>query len=201
MDRADVVQRVRQLYTNNGSSPVQQPDLRVVSCHLGGSSSVTGLRSGLAIGNSLGMSPQSGIPHNNRVGELDSFALPFMMKSRKLSLEQAEQILCKESGLKGLSGGLNDVRDITAAAEKGDDRARLALEVFVHQVRHWIGAYFLQLNGLDALVFTAGIGENRVGLRSAICQDLHELGIKLDESINAGARGNRLSVQQTQRCE
>jgi acetate kinase len=173
---------------DGGRSPVKEPKLRVISCHLGGSSSVTGILNGLGIGNSLGMSPQSGLPHNNRVGDLDSFALPFLMRTTGITLEQAERQLCKESGLKALSGGTNDMRDITTQAVQGDPRARLAIEVLVHQTRHWIGSFFLQLNGADALVFTAGIAENNAEIREAICRDLDQLGIVLDPAVNAKTR-------------
>jgi acetate kinase len=182
--REDVAQRARQLYVDGGKSPVRQPALRVVSCHLGGSSSVTGIRNGVAIGNSLGFSPQSGAPHNNRVGELDSFVLPFLMRTLGLTLDEAEKLMCQESGLKALSGGHNDIRDIAARAGQGDAAAQLALDVFAHQIRHWIGSYFLQLNGLDALVFTAGIGENRTTVREAICRELDHLGLILDPQLN-----------------
>jgi acetate kinase len=185
--RDDVAQRARQLYVDGGASPVRKPNLRVISCHLGGSSSITGILNGVAIGNSMGLSPQSGLPHNNRVGDLDSFALPFLMRSTGLTLDEAERLMCKESGLKALSGGANDLRDIQTKAEQGDARAQLALDVLVHQTRYWIGAYHLQLNGLDALVFTAGIGENRPSCRTAICKDLDQLGITLDPKLNAQA--------------
>ena len=104
LGREDVAQRARRLYVDGGKSPVKDSPLRVVSCHLGGSSSVTGILNGVGIGNSLGMSPQSGLPHNNRVGELDSMALPWMMRSAGLTVDEAERQLCKESGLKALSG-------------------------------------------------------------------------------------------------
>jgi acetate kinase len=192
--RNDVAARARQLYVNNGASPVDQPDLRVISCHLGGSSSVAGILNGVAIGNSLGLSPQSGLPHNNRVGDLDSFALPFVMRCTGISLDEAERLLCQESGLKALSGGFNDIRDIQAEAGKGNARAQLALEVFTHQARHWIGAYLLQLNGADALVFTAGIGENRAEIREAICRNLDQLGIVLDPELNAQAQATETVI-------
>ncbi len=184
LGRKDVAQRARQLYVDGGKTPVGKPDLRVISCHLGGSSSITGILNGVAIGNSLGMSPQSGLPQNNRVGDLDSFALPFVMRSTGLGLDEAERIMSKESGLKALSGGANDIRDIQAQAEQGNSDAQLALDVFVHQTRHWIGAFFLELNGADALVFTAGIGENRAPLRQAICRNLDHLGVALDPDLN-----------------
>lgn len=194
LGREDVAQRVRRLYVDGDTGPVLTPDLRVISCHLGGSSSITGILNGVAIGNSLGMSPQSGLPHNNRVGDLDPFALPFLMRSAGLTLDEAERLMCKESGLKGLSGGYNDIRDIHTQAAQGNTRAQLALDVFVHQARHWIGSYFLQLNGADALVFTAGIGENRAELRQAICENLDQLGVVLDPAANNSAKGQEAAI-------
>lgn len=183
LGRTDIAERVRRLYVDGGIGETPpKPDLRVISCHLGGSSSITGIRNGVAIGNSMGLSPQSGLPHNNRVGDLDSFAIPLMMRSG-LSLGEVERQLCEESGLKGLSGGFNDIRDIQSQAGQGSAAAKLALDVFVHNARHWIGSYFLQLNGADALVFTAGIGENRAEIREAICANLDQLGIVLDPNL------------------
>jgi acetate kinase len=184
LGRDDVAERARRLYVEREASPVREPGLRVISCHLGGSSSITGILNGVAIGTSMGLSPQSGLPQNNRVGDLDSFALPFLMRSAGLTLEQAEKRLCEDSGLKALSGGFNDFRDIQEQATRGNAKARLAIDVFVHQARHWIGALLLQLNGADALVFTAGIGENRPAIRSAICANLDQLGIILDPQKN-----------------
>jgi acetate kinase len=194
LGREDVAQRARQLYVNGGTTPVQKPNLRVISCHLGGSSSITGILDGVAIGTSMGLSPQSGLPQNNRVGDLDSFALPFMMRSQNLSLDEAEKLMCKESGLKALSGGYNDFRDIEEQAAKGNQKAQLALEVFVHEARSWIGSYFLELNGVDALVFTAGIGENRPAFREAVCANLDQLGIVLDTAKNNGLKAQEAVI-------
>ncbi|HVV73136.1 MAG TPA: acetate kinase, partial [Verrucomicrobiae bacterium] len=140
LGRDDVAQRTRQLYVDGGASPIREPALRVISCHLGGSSSITGILNGVAIGTSMGLSPQSGLPQNNRVGDLDSFALPFLMRTTGLPLEELERVLCKESGLRALSGGFNDIRDIQHHAAKGNHKAQLAIEVFVHHIRHWIGS-------------------------------------------------------------
>ena len=194
LGRKDVADRARRLYVDGPSTPVGQPALRVISCHLGGSSSITGILDGVAVGNSLGMSPQSGLPHNNRVGDLDSFAVPFVMRALKLSVEEVELQLCRESGLKGVSGISNDIRDIQAAAGQGNSKARLALDLFVDQARHWIGAYLAQLNGADALVFTAGIGENRAELRQAICANLDQLGIVLDSEKNKAAKAQEAVI-------
>ena len=188
LGRKDVAERARLLYLNGGATPVRSPHLRVISCHLGGSSSISGILNGVAVGNSLGMSPQSGLPQNNRVGDLDAFAVPFVMRTLGLSVDEVERQLCQESGLKGLSGVSNDIRDIQTAAAAGQPNARLALDVYVSAARHWIGSYFLQLNGADALVFTAGIGENRGELREAICANLDQVGIELDPAANAAAR-------------
>jgi acetate kinase len=149
----------------------------------------------VAIGNSLGMSPQSGLPHNNRVGDLDAEALPYAVKALGLSVEEAQRQLNKEGGLKGLAGGLsNDIRDIQEAATKGHAKAQLALDVYVSEARRWLGGYFLQMNGADAIVFTAGIGENRAELRAAICANLDQLGILLDANANAATRATEAVI-------
>ncbi len=195
LGRADVAARTANLYVNGGTSPVANPPLRVISCHLGGSSSISGIRNGIAIGNSLGMSPQSGLPHNNRVGDLDAEALPYAVKTLGISLDEAQRQFAKEGGLKGLSGGLsNDIRDIQEAATRGNAKAKLAIDVFVSEARRWIGGYFFQLNGADAIVFTAGIGENRAELRAAICADLDQLGIVLDPEKNQATRATEAVI-------
>jgi acetate kinase len=194
LGRDDVAERARRLYVDGGATPVRKPDLRVISCHIGGSSSITGIRNGVAVGTSMGLSPQSGLPQNNRVGDLDSFVLPFLMRTTNLTLDEAERLMCQESGLKALSGGFNDVRDILAEAAKGNARAQLALDVYVHQTRHWIGSLFLQLNGVDALVFTAGIGENQPSIRRAVCDDLDALGILLDQEKNKATGATEATI-------
>jgi acetate kinase len=173
---------------------VDGPPLRVASCHLGGSSSITGILNGAAVGNSMGLSPQSGLPQNNRVGDLDSMAVLHMMRRDGLSIDDVENALCNEGGLKGLSGGHNDIRDIVSEAGSGNAQAKHALDVYVHSARHWLGAYIAQLNGLDALVFTAGIGENRAGIRAAICANLDQLGIRLDAEKNAAAQAGETVI-------
>jgi len=179
---------VRQLYINNGAAKITGAPLRVISCHLGGSSSVTGILNGASIGTSMGMSPQSGLPQNNRVGDLDAEALPYAVKTLGISVKEAQKQLTKQGGLLGVSGVSNDVRDIADAAGKGNANAKLALDVFVASARHWIGSYFLQLNGADAIVFTAGTGENQANIRAAICADLENLGIKIDAEKNNSTR-------------
>lgn len=163
-------------------------DLRVVSCHLGGSSSVCAIRNGESVATSMGMSPQSGLPQNNRVGDFDPFALPVLMERAGKTLDEALAMLANECGLKGLSGVSGDVRDLAAAADQGDDRARLALDVYTSSVRHYLGAYLVELGGADVIAFAGGIGENDDAIRSTVCGGLADLGIELDEGKNAGAR-------------
>lgn len=195
LERNDVAERARRLYVDGANGSVSGASLRVISCHLGGTSSISGIRNGVAVGNSLGMSPQSGLPHNNRVGDLDAEALPYVVKTLGLSNDEAQRQFSKEGGLKGLAGGLsNDIRDIQEAASKGNAKAKLALDVFVSEARRWIGGYFFQLNGADAIVFTAGIGENRAELRAAICADLDQLGIVLDAEKNNSTRATEAVI-------
>src|SRR5690606_21147933 len=183
LGREDVAAIVRRLY-QDGPQPVAGAPLRVISCHLGGSSSVTAMRNGVAIGTSMGLSPQSGLPQNNRVGELDSAAIPFVQRRLGLAMADIERQLAKEGGLLALSGVSNDLREIRAAALAGDARAQNAIDVFIHAIRHWVGAFWLELGGCDALVFTGGIGENNPWLREAVCTGLAELGLQLDPARN-----------------
>jgi acetate kinase len=164
-------------------------DLRVISCHLGGSSSLCAMRNGQSVANSLGMSPQSGIPHNNRAGDFDPFALPVVMRATGKSLSEVLKVLASASGLLGLSGVSGDVRDLEDAAAKGNARAKLALDVFITAVRHYLGAYLVELGGADVMVFTGGIGENGATVRSAVCAGLEWFGIALDAAANARAKG------------
>jgi len=185
--REDVAAIARRLYLDVPQAGAGRP-FRVVSCHLGGSSSVTGIRNGVAIGTSMGFSPQSGLPQNNRVGELDSGAMPYAMRTLGITLDEAERQLTRESGLLGISGVSNDIRDIKAAAADGNPDARLALDHLVHSIRHWIGAFMLELGGLDALVFTAGIGENGPDIRAAVCDGLEDFGLHLDPAKNTACQ-------------
>jgi acetate kinase len=167
---------------------MSKPEARIISCHLGGSSSLCAIRDGKSIATSMGMSPQSGLPQNNRVGDFDPFALPVLMRATGKTLEQLLDDLANRSGLLGLSG-FNDLRDIEAAAQRGEERALLALDVFVEAVRHYLGALLALLGGADAIVFTGGIGENSALMRSRICADLDWFGIHLDQTANAAAKG------------
>jgi acetate kinase len=164
-------------------------DLRVISCHLGGSNSLCGIRGQQSVATTMGMSPQSGLPHNNRVGDFDPFAIPVIMQATGKSLEEVLDILAEKSGLLGLSGVSGDIRDLEQAAEQGNARARLALDVFTSEIRRHLGGLLVELGGADLIVFTGGIGENGVNIRAAVCENLAELGIRLDPAGNAIAAG------------
>jgi acetate kinase len=164
-------------------------DLRIISCHLGGSASLCAIRHGQSMANSLGMSPQSGLPHNNRVGDFDVFALPVILEKTGKTLEQVLDDLAERSGLLGLSGVSGDMRDLEEAATSGNERARMAFDVFIGSVRQYLGSYLVELGGADVIVFTGGIGENGTTVRAAVCENLGELGIVLDAERNASAKG------------
>lgn len=159
-------------------------DLRHISCHLGGSSSIAAIRNGVAVDTSFGISPQSGLPQNNRVGDMDVFAALFMMQRLGLGVDEMASLLGSRSGLAGISGTTGDVRDLTVAAASGNQRAELALNVFVRAIRHYIGAFMVELGGLDVLTFSGGIGENSAEIRSSVCKGLSAFGIQLDEEWN-----------------
>ncbi len=173
-------------------------DLRIISCHLGGSGSLCAIRRGRSVATSMGFSPQSGLPQNNRAGDFDPFALPLVMEQNGKSLAEVLGVLASQSGLLGLSGTSGDIRDVAEAAEAGNDRARLALEVYAASVRHYLGAYLVELGGAEVIVFTGGIGENRAAIRTAVCENLEELGIVLDPQANQAAQGEaRISTAQS----
>ena len=171
------------------SQLLDREDLRVISCHLGGSSSLCAIRGEESVMTSMGMSPQTGVPHNNRVGDFDPFALPAIIASTGKSLEEVLEMLANEAGLLGLSGLSGDVRDLQVAAEEGHERARLALDLFVAEVRRYLGGLLVELGGADAIVFTGGIGENSTMIRGSVCQGLEALGIEVDATRNATAEG------------
>jgi acetate kinase len=164
-------------------------NLRHISCHLGGSSSVAAFLDGIAVDVSMGASPQSGLPQNNRVGDFDVFAALHMMKKLQLDPDGMANLLGCQSGLAGISGTSGDIRDLTEAAAAGDRRSRLALDVFVRSIRHYIGAFMVSLGGLDAISFCGGIGENSSEIRAAVLHDLGAFGIELDQDKNRSLRG------------
>lgn len=171
------------------------PQLRVITCHLGGSNSLCAARGGKSLANSLGMSPQTGLPHNNRVGDFDPFALPILLRKTGKSLEVLLEELSSKGGLLGVSGLSGDARDLEDAAAKGHERAKLALDVFIASIRQYLGGYLTILGGADAIVFSGGIGENSSLIRSGVCRNMNWAGIELDEAKNGSvARGSEAKI-------
>jgi acetate kinase len=166
--------------------------MRIISCHLGGSCSISAIEDGKSVANSFGMTAQSGVPHCNRVGDFDTFALLKLTK-QGLSLEEIFRRLGKEGGMLGMSGVSPDMRDIEKAAAEGNARAKLAIDAFVESVRRFIGEYLVILGGADVLVFTGGIGENGAAIREAICNNLQWAGIDLDKQKN-NVRGKETRI-------
>ncbi|HEX8915709.1 MAG TPA: acetate/propionate family kinase [Humisphaera sp.] len=156
---------------------------RIISCHLGGSCSITAIENGKSVANSFGMTAQSGVPHNNRVGDFDTFALMKLLK-QGLSLDDVFKKLGKEGGMLGMSGVSPDMRDVEKAAAEGNARAKLAIDAFVESVRGFVGQYLVALGGVDVLAFTGGIGENGAAIREAVCRNLEWAGIALDPQKN-----------------
>jgi acetate kinase len=167
--------------------------LRTVSCHLGGSSSICAIQGGRSVDTTMGFSPQSGLENATRHGDLDVFAVLYMMDKEKWDAAEVRNQLTRDGGLAGLSGiPGGDVRDIEKAAAEGNADACLALEVFAYQVKKTIGAYAAAMGGLDAVAFTGGIGENSARLRALCCAGLEFLGIRLDAALNESGSGDRV---------
>lgn len=164
----------------------------LITCHLGGSSSISAIRDGISIDNSFGFSPQSGLNHSTRVGDLDAFVPLFLMSKHGFTVEKVIRELTHESGLYGISGVSSDLRDITASAQSGHQRAQLAIDSFCYQIKKYIGSYYAILGGLNYLVFSGGIGENSEIIRAEICKGLQHLGINIDEVKNINGTGERI---------
>ncbi len=164
-------------------------NLRIISCHLGGSSSIAAVQNGRAIDSSWGMTAQSGLPQNNRVGDFDVFAFIYLARDLGLGIDAVEKSLTTHSGLKGLSGlSTGDMRDVREAAASGNEDAAIALDVYVSAIRKYIGQFLVEMNGVDAILFTAGIGENDPALRARVCDNLDFIGLSFDSEANAKTR-------------
>ncbi len=166
----------------------ERNDLRHVNMHLGGSSSLCMIKGGVSLGASHGLSPQGGLPQNNRIGDLDPYALDLIMRNKGLPFDEALEICASQSGLLGICG-YNDVRDIQEGAVAGDERCVLALEVLATASRDYLGAYVVEMGGLDAISFTGGIGEHSSIVRGLILRDLEFLGVQMDAEKNEQVHG------------
>lgn len=160
---------------------------RIISLHLGGSSSLCGIKKGRSVGTTMGMSPQTGLPQSNRVGDFDPFALPLIMKRTEKTLEQILEMLANESGLQGISGLNGDIRDLESAADQQNAQAQLALDIYVYETRRHFGGLLVQLGGVDCIAFAGGTGENGWRIREKICSGLTEFGIEIDVEKNRNA--------------
>ncbi len=168
-------------------------ELKIITCHLGNGASVAAVDLGRSVDTSMGLTPLEGLVMGTRCGDIDPAIVPFLQKKEGLEPEEVDSIMNKESGLLGISGISNDSRDVSEAAQQGNKRARLAEKVFNYRVKKYIGAYAAAMGGTDAIVFTAGIGENDGAIRAAILENLEFLGFKLDESKN-NARGAEVEI-------
>lgn len=158
--------------------------LRIISCHLGNGASVCAIKDGKSVNTSMGFTPLAGLMMGTRTGDIDPSILPYIEQVEDKTPQDITDLINKESGLLGVSGLSNDFRDIVTAADEGHERARLALNMFADRIRATIGAYATDLNGIDVLVFTAGIGENSSLIRSLVCKKLGFLGVRVDEQKN-----------------
>ena len=155
-------------------------DLKIITCHLGNGASVSAIKRGKCIDTSMGFTPLEGLVMGTRSGDIDPAIVTYIREKENLPQGKVNEILNKRSGMLGISGVSSDFRDIEAAVAEGNERAALALKVFAHKVKFYIGAYIAEMNGVDAIVFTAGVGENDVTMREVICNEMGNLGIKLD---------------------
>ncbi len=159
-------------------------DLKIITCHLGQGSSICAVQGGKSVDTSMGLTPLGGIPMVTRSGDLDPSILLYLMKKEKLSTEQMENILNKESGVQGISGLAPDFREIEAAANEGDEKAKIAMESFKYAVASYIAKYAVAMNGVDYIIFTGGVGENQINIRKGICEQLQFMGVEIDIEKN-----------------
>lgn len=170
-------------------------ELKIITCHLGNGSSITAVNGGKSVDTSMGFTPLAGVPMGTRSGDVDPAVVEYLAKKEGMNISQAMAYLNKKCGVAGISGVSSDFRDLTAARDQGNDRARLALDMFTYQCKKYVGAYAAAMNGVDCIVFTAGVGENTPCVRAAICENMQYLGLEIDEKNNEKkCNGNILDV-------
>ena len=170
---------------------VGQDAQKIISCHLGGSASICAIENGESRAASMGMSPQGGLPNNNRVGDFDAYAIPVIMKATGLTFEQVLAEMSSKGGLLGISGLSGDCRDLEDAAVEGHERAEKALKLFEASIRSYVGSYMALLGGVDVIVFTGGIGENSERIRNKVCRNMEWAGVQLCSEKNAAVERNK----------
>ena len=167
-------------------------ETKIITCHLGNGSSITAVKGGKVMDTSMGFTPLAGVEMGTRCGDIDPAIVPYVMEKEGLTPDQVNNVMNKKSGFLGVSGVSSDARDLSTAISEGganSARAQLAIDILVHQIKKFIGSYAAVMNGVDAIVFTAGIGENNAALRELVCENMEYLGVKFDKEANAAARG------------
>ncbi|GIO65189.1 acetate kinase [Paenibacillus sp. FSL M7-1455] len=160
-------------------------DLKIITCHIGNGASITAVKNGRSIDTSMGMTPLEGLMMGTRSGDLDPAIVPFVMNKEELTVNEVNSMLNKHSGLLAISGISSDMREITEGMQNGDANSKLAFDMYEYRLRKYIGSYAAVMNGVDTIVFTAGVGENSVVLREKVCENLTYLGVELDKELNA----------------
>jgi len=173
---------------------VNPADVRVITCHVGNGGSITAVDHGRSVDTSMGLTPTEGLMMGTRVGDIDPGALTYLMGKHHLGVEDMQRIINKESGMAGVSGISSDMREIEAAVNAGNERARLGLDMYELRIIKYIGAYAAEMGGVDVIVFTGGVGENQAGLRADVCRPLAFMGVELDEAVNARSRGEEVEI-------
>lgn len=168
--------------------------MRIITCHVGNGGSITAVYHGKCVDTSMGLTPTEGLMMGTRVGDVDPGALTYLMKKHNLSVDELQKIINKESGVLGVSEISSDMREIEAAVKAGDEKAKLALEMYEQRITKYIGAYAAEMGGVDIIVFTGGVGENQTGLRANVCTPLAFMGVELDADINAETRGTETVI-------
>lgn len=169
-------------------------DQKIITAHIGNGGSLAAIKDGKSMDTSMGLTPVEGLLMGTRCGDVDAGALAFIMDKEKLNASGLSDLINKQSGVMGLSGISSDMREIEAAIEDGDKRAKLAMDIYNYRIKKYVGAYAAALGGLDILVFTGGVGENQWRTRAAVCKDMEYMGIKLDETLNDGMRGKEMVI-------
>lgn len=190
-----------QFVASEAANCLEKPleSLKIISCHLGNGASICGIKDGKSVITSMGFTPLAGLMMGTRCGDIDPSIIPFLQNEKNLSADDMDKLMNAESGFKGITGFSSDTRDIITEAEKGNDRAKLALDMFASRVKQTIGAYAAELDGVDVLIFTAGIGENSSVIREMVCENLTFLGIELDPQMNQ--KNNRRISTETSKVE
>ena len=173
---------------------VKPEEKRVITCHIGNGGSVAAVENGKCIDTTMGLTPLEGVMMGTRSGDIDGGAVSFIQKKLGLDADGISNLLNKKSGLFGITGISSDMREIDASAKNGDEKARLALDMYFYRIKKYVGAYAAAMGGTDIIVFTAGVGENQANMREEVCRDMEWMGVKLDNEKNATVHGEETII-------